>query len=448
MDYGMDFDFDRSFFEQFNELRNKVPHFSVFIIDGTLQNSDFTNCVGYLKNCYLIGESDYDEDCYYSNLLKHSKNLVDCSTCYECEIGYECTDCIGCYNLKYSQDCENCKNGYFLKDCIGCEECIGCINQVRKRFMIFNKPYSEDEYKMRKEKFNLETQKGVEDLKVESEKFFDTQFHKNLHEDHNENSLGDHLYHSKNSDHCFDSKDLEDCKYCSKVSLHVKNSMDYSGWGMNCELIYQCSACGDNINNLKFCSTCTTSLHDCEYSEQCSASSDLFGCFGLKRKKYCILNKQYSKEDYEKIKARIIEHMLKTGEYGEFMPLELCPFAYNETIAMDYYPISKEEAISQGYKWKDSDEKEFKKQTKEILACENCKKNYKIIEPEWKFYQANGVPAPRFCPDCRHLFRMRRRPAPELHERECNKCGAKTISFTPEKNRIIYCKKCYLESVY
>ena len=44
----------------------------------------------------------------------------------------------------------------------------------------------------------------------------------------------------------------------------------------------------------------------------CAASSNLFGCVGLKSKEYCILNKQYTKEAWEALVPQIIEHMKKT----------------------------------------------------------------------------------------------------------------------------------------
>lgn len=461
MDYGRDFDFNRPFFEQYKELCHTVPHFATFITDGTLQNSDFTNCTGHIKNCYLICESDYDEDCYYSNLIKKSKNMVDCSVCYNCELCYECVDCLGCYNLNYSQDCEECKNGYFLSNCRSCIDCIGCVNQVHKQYMIQNKQYSKEEYEKMKKSLNLGTHKGIDSLGKEVENFFKTQFHRNLHEEHNENCSGDHIYQSKNAEMCFDSKDLEDCKYCKNISLRVKDSLDYTAWGENAELVYQCAACGDQIYNMKFCSTCVSSLHDCEYCEQCSASSYLFGCFGLKHKKYCILNKQYTKEEFETVREKIIEHMMKNEEYGEFPPLENCPFAYNETIIMNCYPLTKEEALAKGYRWKDPDKKEFKPQkytvpedikdvkddiVGEILACESCRKNFKIIAPELKFYKERNIPIPKFCPDCRHLARMKKRPAPELHEVKCGKCGTNTLT-SDKIHDNIYCKKCYLETV-
>jgi len=106
------------------------------------------------------------------------------------------------------------------------------------------------------------------------------------------------------------------------------------------------SSCGDNVTNLKFCTTCTTNLTNCEYCNQLTGCDDMFGCMGLKKKRFCILNKQYSKEEYEDLRTKIIKHMLKTGEYGEYFPQDLCPYAYNETITMEYFPISKEEALS------------------------------------------------------------------------------------------------------
>lgn len=53
---------------------------------------------------------------------------------------------------------------------------------------------------------------------------------------------------------------------------------------------------------------------ECEYC---------FGCVGLKKKKYCILNKQYSKEEYEELKGKIISDMKRSGEYGKFLPYEM-----------------------------------------------------------------------------------------------------------------------------
>jgi len=446
-EYGKDFDFNRPFFEQFKELKSKTPHIALFQIGGTLENSDYTNCTGYLKNCYMISESDYNEDCYYANLLKKCKNVVDCSICYNNELCYECVDCIGCYNMKYSQDCTTCQDSYFLKDCKSCHDCIGCINQYHKEFMIFNKQYSEEEYKKHLKEFALNTNENIESLRKKAQEFFSTQPQKHLHQENNENSFGDHLYNSKNSKYCYDSKDLEDCMYCAKVSLGVKSSMDYNSWGDNAELIYECSACGDNIYNLKFCTTCTTNVSNSEYCDQCTGSDSLFGCIGLKKEKFCILNKQYSEEEYKVLKEKIVEHMRNTGEYGEYFPLDICPYGYNETIAMDYFPLNENQAKEKGYRWVEK-EITHNPPTEEILACKKCSKNYKIIPQELKFYKQMDLPIPENCPDCRHLRRISLRNTPNLWEKKCEKCGKDVqTTFSPDRAEKVYCEECYLQEV-
>lgn len=351
LDYGRDYDPDKPFFEQFAELLKVTPHISLFVVWGTMENSDYVNCAAYVKNCYLSFELDYNEDCYYSNRVYQSKDLVDCFTCYKCEVCYECSDCRKCFDLKYSKDCENCSDSYFLKECKSCKNCIACINLRHKKYHIFNKPYSKEEYEKHLAEFDLEGSEGIEKLRKESQEFFLKHPHRYLQEEHNENCLGDYLYHSKNSSYCFDCDDLEDCKYCAKVSLTVKSSMDYTCWGDRAELLYQCAACGDNAYNLKFCTNCLTDNSDLEYCSQCTGCQNCFGCAGLKKGKYCILNKQYTKDKYEKLKAEIIADMKSRGEYGEFFPMELCPFGYNETIAMEYFPVSRKEALGKRFKW-------------------------------------------------------------------------------------------------
>jgi hypothetical protein len=463
LDYGQDFDFSRPFFEQFLELKNKTPHLALFNTAGTIQNSDYNNCTGFLKNCYLIAESDYCEDCYYSNLIKKSNFITDCSVCYESELCYESIDCKNCYNLQYSQDCENCRDSYFLKNCISCNDCIGCINQRQKQYMIKNIQYTKDDYEKMKKQFNLETTSGIKNLRSKCEEFFLTQPHKNLITEQTQNSSGDHLFNSKNAHHCFDSQTLEDCAYCAKLNLGVKESMDYNSWGNNSELMYQSSACGENCYNLKFCTLCLVNVSNCEYCSGCFSSSDCFGCVGMKKQKFCIFNKKYSEEEYHKLKKKIIDHMKETGEYGEFFPVDICPFAYNETMAMDAFPLTKNEAEAKGLGWYEEAREEAKPQTceipksitetndsitSELLQCD-CGKNYKIIPQELVFYKKMKIPIPEKCPLCRHKNRMAKRNPLKLWGRNCEKCQAEIqTTYAPKRPEIIYCEECYRREVY
>ena len=57
---------------------------------------------------------------------------------------------------------------------------------------------------------------------------------------------------------------------------------------------------GIGTQNIKFCVLCQENVHDLEYSVFClGGSENLFGCIGLRKKSYCVLNKQYSKEEYK-----------------------------------------------------------------------------------------------------------------------------------------------------
>ena len=69
---------------------------------------------------------------------------------------------------------------------------------------------------------------SFKNVKQLSENFFNNNFTKNLQEEHNQNCLEIISYNSKNSLYCFDSKDLEDCLYCSKSFLGVPDCMDYT----------------------------------------------------------------------------------------------------------------------------------------------------------------------------------------------------------------------------
>ena len=52
LDYGVDYDFSRTFFEQFYALQKRVPRFNVFNVD--CENCEYVNYAPHNKNCYLI----------------------------------------------------------------------------------------------------------------------------------------------------------------------------------------------------------------------------------------------------------------------------------------------------------------------------------------------------------------------------------------------------------
>jgi hypothetical protein len=469
--YGRDFDFNRSFFEQLNDLWKDVPHYA--LMNTASESCEYSNMVWRSKNCYYIFGCIEDENCDYGHLLWNSRDCIDCLYLFKSELCYESIDCINCNKVLYSQDSENCSDSIALFDCRGCTNCIGCVGLQQKSFHIFNKPVTKEEYAQFLEKYPLTDPASIETIIKEREKIRLSLQHRFYFGTRNNNVSGNHIINSKNIHYSFDIKGGENSKFGFTVRS-LKDSYDIS-FNPDIEESYQAMACG-NGNNLLVCHLCTTCSY-ASYSEHCFNSHNIFGCQGLKSSEYCILNKQYSKEDYEILKAKIIEHMKSTGEWGKWFPASMSTFAYNESIVNEYVPRSKEEAAKLGYGWKENlpitlgqenisygqlptNPEDYNDDLlKHILKCSQCSRNYRLINREIVFYKKLKLPIPDKCFNCRHQHRMDQRLKRRLYRRACmcdknhthhqGKCevGFET-SYAPDRPEIIYCEKCYQQEVY
>ncbi len=182
--------------------------------------------------------------------------------------------------------------------------------------------------------------------------------------------------------------------------------------------------------------------------------------------------------------------------YGEFFPVELSMFAYNETIAQDYLPLTKEKAEARGYSWQKNDAKDYQISIstdnlpdeiddvkddilKEIIECahqgkcnEECATAFRIIPQELEFYRKLGLPLPRLCFNCRHIQRIKKRNPMKLWPRTCECDGLASrqsliaytntaehfhgsapcpnqfeTSYAPDRPEIVYCESCYNSEV-
>lgn len=458
--YGRDFDFTRPFFDQFHELANAVPRPALHTMFQMDENSDYTNYAGYNKNCYMLFDSDYDWDCYYSMGVNKSRNCIDNYRLKECELCYECVDCVKSYALYYSQDCDNCSNSAFLKNCIGVKNSFMCSNLKNKEYYIYNKPYDKETFE--KLMTNLSRHSELQKY-LATWNTLKTQYpQRYMHGVQNENVTGDYIVYSKNAEQCFDSMDLWDSRYVTRSFGSVKDAMDCDEIG-EAELFYETAFSGYNVKNFRFSMLCFNQESDLDYSFYCNFSSDCFGSVGLNRKKFCILNKQYNEADYKALKSKIIDHMKSTGEWGEFFPAKYSDFAYNETVAQEYFPMKKEDVLARGLRWREKDKQEYKSPTAQIpddsiqasenivdefFACEDCSRNYKIIKQEFSFYKNQGISLPKKCFYCRHTSRFALRNTRILFDRSCASCGL-SIKTTYKIDRLekIYCENCYQQSL-
>ncbi|PID70180.1 hypothetical protein CSB37_03320 [bacterium DOLZORAL124_38_8] len=472
LDYGQEFDFSRPFFEQFFELMENVPVPSRAMEESTCINSEYCNEASRIKNCYLCFEFTESEDCMYSRGCQNCRDVSDCLNCTYAEMAYGLVESHNCSYSKYLFDCKNCNDCEFCANCIGCHNCFGSVNLRNKEYYFMNKKYTQSEYENKvsslKSKYK-ESELLTNFLQHKTK--FPTKFAHNLN---TENCTGEYLNNCKNSYCCFSCGDLEDCKYCDGLLGGVRNfsSMDVSHFGLGVQHCYE-SQCIGGAPGTAFqvlFSTSSWNVRDLFYCYFCiQGSASCFGCIGLRKKQYCILNKQYTKEAYEKLLPKIIEHMKQTGEWGEFFPANMSPFAYNETVANEYFSLTKDEAEKRGYQWKEepiNKKYETLKQSfdwnqisddiqevgddilTKVLFCERSGKPYQIQKAELKFYRKMNLPIPHLHPDERYKMLMRVRSGRTLLPQSCHKCGESFLSVKNKNDFVeILCEKCYLEAV-
>ena len=384
---------------------------------------------------------------------------MDTAFAYHSELLYECFSVDKCYDCKwvyYSQGCHDC---WFCDDCRGCHHCFLCTNLVKQEYHFMNQKLSKKEYEKRVSDF-LSDHKHIQKAKELFADLRKKRIYKYSNIVNGENCTGDFITNSKNCQECYDMNDSEDCLHV-QLGVETKDLLDCSNMYGNPQLSYQTLGTIETFN----CHFCLYVFHsnDLWYCEQCFSCKNCFGCVGLRNKQYCILNKQYSKEEYEEEVARIIHSMQKTGEWGQFFPIEISPFPYNDTVAYGYFPLPKTEVQSHGWKWGEDVDREKSSQTYTIpdriieveddilqsaLACDICTKNYRLQKLELDFYRKMKLPVSRTCPDCRYEARMKLRNPRTLYPRTCTQCSVAVQSpFPPDSEERIYCEKCYLEKV-
>ena len=452
--YAKDFNFQENFFQQYARLLAAVPKANLVNKEPTLDNSDYVNFMTDAKNCYLVFAANFLENCMYSSYIWESKDTLDCSYSTKLELCYDCMDCdnlFKCQFLQQSRNCHECMIGYGLKNCANC---FGCINLNIKKNYFFNKPLSSEQYQQKIQEILRDENK----FNKAKEQFADFSLkypRKFAHQINCENSSGEGIKNCKNCQHCFDGYDGEDLKWLMNFPGKTKDCYDVSGCA-EIELAYESHCCGLPGYRVLFANMNITGAQNLAYCTNCDNCKDCFGCVGIKKVQYAIFNKEYSKKEYEKLAGKIIQHMQKTGEWGEFFPISISPFAYNETVAYEYFPLKKEEVLARGWKWKDAGETST---SRFHPICSKCGRNFNIIPQEKLFYAKQNIFLPKKCPDCRNQERISLRNTRSLWKRQCmctqpdhnhhGRCANEfETTYSPERKELVYCEDCYQKEVY
>ncbi len=491
-DYGREYDFSKPFFEQLKELKYSVPHRALDQNEMNGEGCEYANLCFTSKEIYLsfdvIG-SEYIK--YSSHVLRQNKNCMDSFLIRANDRGYELVHASENYNSTFLLKSDQCVDSHFLYDCSNCINCCLSSNLRNKSYVFQNVQLSKEEYKNAVESLQLKTYGGQQKAKIEFKEIRGKAIHKYAHIKNSVNTTGDFIENSKNLHHCYAMVKAENVKYSFMGANTTSDSQDLTIFGKLSEC-YEVISSGRSGNHIVFSLSCGGGGKNLFYCDYCRGCSDCFGCVNLMKKEYCIFNKQYSKEEYFELLPKIKKHMDempyvdalgKKYNFGEFFPTEISPFAYNETAAFEEEPLSKEEAIAHGYKWKDLDAKAYTPTMKseqlpdniddvldsvcnEVLECPNqgkvemrCTSAYRILPDELAFYRQMNLPIPRYCPNCRYHQRLIWKNPFKFYERQCmcilsnhdHKGVCKNefeTMYAPNRPEIIYCKECYQKEIY
>jgi len=463
LEYGTAFDPARPFFDQYADLFKRVPHLG--IINKQSQNSEYCNYAYANRNCYLTSGSHQEEDCLYEAYSTKNRDSIDFLHVYSSELVYECLFSSNCYRCVALEHCEDCTECHFSRDLKGCKHCLFCANLHQKEYCIANKQCTKEELAAKLASLNIHTWSG---LKQAKKQWSEDTLHfpvRALYQVQCQNCTGGTLSNCKNMSLCHFGADSEDCAYGCQVDKTMSSmDFDYMGYDKS-ERCYQTIGC----QGLFGCITCNACWHGsglrcCQF---CFSCNNCFGCASLQQKSNCILNREYSKEEYTKLVATIIERMKHTGEWGTFFPAQLTPFAYNESMAMDWFPLSREAVEKQSLGWRQNDEiPDVKKVIPAAklpdpiddipddvlnwaIQCERTQRPFKIVKQELAFYRKMRLPIPHLHPEERHRERLKKRHGRTLWKRNCMKCQQPIqTTYAPDRPEKVYCESCYLSEVY
>ena len=463
LSFGKDFDFSRPFFDQLNELFEVVPHASLANINA--ENSYYCNMALNSKNCYLLTGASNNENCMYGYFITSCKDTVDSGSLTKCQFCYEGLTSSDCYNCKFFANSRSCSDCFVIEDCQSCQNCIGCFGLRNKQYYIYNENVGKQKY----EEFvanNLApiTHDKIDKIKSQFNKIKMKLPHRQSYIYASENCSGDMVLNSKNCHYAFASKEGEDSKFIfsDPKAQHSYDCSFASPVGTQYSY-YTISTLGTSMLFTWFHWYGDEGL----FTMECHNCDNCFACVGLRRKQYCIFNKQYTKEEYEKLAGKIIEHMQETDEWGEFYPMKHSMHSYDESLANDFFPLDKDSAKKAGFEWSDyvppkpniskiikSNEvpEDINHTDNSIvnmaIECEVTGWPFMITPNEFAFYKQTGLPIPRKHPEQRHKERMAIRNAIQLWNRKCQNCQKDIKSiYKPDRKEIVFCETCYQKSI-
>ncbi|MBI4598772.1 hypothetical protein HY734_01080 [Candidatus Uhrbacteria bacterium] len=462
---ALDYDSQASFFDQLRRLQLQIPmtaeqrvkdaHNSIALVSLGVEDSYFVLACE-CKRCYFGVSCSGAED---------SAEIVLCESVFKT---YNALHSRRLHNCRFIRESADCVNSSFLFDCRNCESCFGATNKRNKKHLFFNEQLTKEEWERRVGAIDLGDRKTLESY---VQKFRDLVGVAVWPENFNEaspDSMGEYLTDCTGMHACYFGHSN------SSNQLWVAFALDQCAGNAFCFGTFSSSDCYYSVPGTS--SQCKFSFEprfsfDVEYSFGCSHCEHCFGCVGLRNKKFCIFNKQYSEEEYWKRVDELKCAMLDRGEYGEFFPASMSSSYYMDAGSTLFFGADEEfgrkiganlfDPASEGAMGAIAEAQEVRRQAdlpshvgayvpdewvgKPILDGA-LGRRFAYLRPELAFYKTMQIapPVTHFVSRIRELYEdMNIGSFTDASCRQCGK-GLRIAKNRRYPDRTVYCKACYL----
>ena len=295
----------KSFFQELQRLLYSQPLPETLIINS--ENCIYGDHIFNSKNLSYCFDTSASSDSTYLFDCHLVAGSADCDYTVESESCYECIDIYKCFNCSYIQKADNVRDAKYGYDLSNCHDVFGCVNLKNKSYCIFNRQFTKDEYEEKIKKYKkLPPEKVLSMLAELQLRYPITQ----SAAERNVNSpYGNYVYDCKNCYMCFDTARSEDCSYlfdCGDNKRSLDMTYSYKGCNNSYQVIDSLQIYHSNfVLNSQNC-------QDSSYLINCKGVKNSLGCVGLQYKEYCILNRQFSKDEYVQLAPQIKKVLFET----------------------------------------------------------------------------------------------------------------------------------------
>ncbi|EKE26696.1 MAG: hypothetical protein ACD_4C00189G0002 [uncultured bacterium (gcode 4)] len=403
----VEYDFSLSFFENYKVLFKSIDLPSLIIYAGN-ENAWFSDIVLWSKNIYL--SSAIIQGCenilYSFNVKENSVNILNSINVIDsCENVYLSVWVIKWFNIFYSRYIFNSNNVWFSRNLIWCSECIFCENLENKSYCINNVELEKEEYFKKKEWILSKKKEFLDWYKKWSINWINIW---------NQNVSWNFIFYSENIENWYFAYQIKNWRnilmwWGTKNNENVYDV--FTGWSIWNQDLYAVTSAGANSSKLYCCAhiSFSSNLYYSYFLESCSFC---IGCIWLKNKSYCILNKQYSQDEWNILTDKIFAQMEIDWVLWNYFPADMNPFYFNDTMASIVWNFSKEEIIKDGYMWRDEEVKVDIPEWSEVIDIKDLdivnydesilKKvikddswnYYRIVKMEYDFLKKYNLPLP------------------------------------------------------